>query len=308
MTITTTIRRIALATALICTAAAATAFETEELAPGIWAIEGPAEQRNPENLGNNATFGLIATSEGAILIDAGGSRAGAEALGDVVASLTEQPVRIVINTGGQDHRWLGNAHWQAQGAEVIASAAARADQERRVSMQLTMLTALVGAEGMDGTDPAFADLTFDTQHELTLGGVAVQIIHVAPAHTPGDSFVWLPEHDIAFSGDIVFTGRLLGLLDVSDSAGWIESFDAIAALSPTRIVPGHGPAVTLAEAEADTRAYLAHMRDAMRAHIDAGGEIMGAPGIDQSAFSHLSQFDSLAGRNAQMLFEQMEWE
>ena len=35
---------------------------------------------------------------------------------------------------------------------------------------------------------------------------------------------------------------------------------------------------------------------------------MDAPMIDQSAFSHLEQFDALAGRNAQATFEQMEWE
>ncbi|GAA5074635.1 hypothetical protein N0B44_27100 [Roseibacterium beibuensis] len=46
----------------------------------------------------------------------------------------------------------------------------------------------------------------------------------------------------------------------------------------------------------------------MRAHIDAGGDIIGAVEVDQLAFSHLDQFDALAGRNAQMLLQQMEWE
>ncbi|MBY6201860.1 hypothetical protein KUV65_10835 [Maritalea mobilis] len=101
---------------------------------------------------------------------------------------------------------------------------------------------------------------------------------------------------------------MLGLLDVSDSAGWIESFDAVAALDPPIVVPGHGPALTLEAARADTRDYLAHLREVMRAHIDAGGDIIGAVEVDQSAFSHLDQFDALAGRNAQMLFQQMEWE
>jgi len=36
-------------------------LNAHDVAPGIWAIEGPAEQRNPENLGSNATFGLIET-------------------------------------------------------------------------------------------------------------------------------------------------------------------------------------------------------------------------------------------------------
>lgn len=65
-------------------------------------------------------------------------------LHDVVRGLTDQPVIHVINTGGQDHRSLGNGYWKARGATVIASAAAVEDQQVRGAMQLTMLSQLVG--------------------------------------------------------------------------------------------------------------------------------------------------------------------
>jgi glyoxylase-like metal-dependent hydrolase (beta-lactamase superfamily II) len=286
----------------------AQSYDVQTVAPGIWAIEGPAEQRNAENLGNNATFGLIETADGAILVDPGGTWAGAEALAALVSDLTEQPVTTVIDTGGQDHRWLGNGYWQAQGAQVIASEAAVADQQARGSLQLTMLRALVGEAGLEGTEPSYADVTFAQDYTFAQGDIAVEIHHVAGAHTPGDSFVWLPNAGVVFAGDSVFIGRLLGILDVSDSAGWLESFDAIADLEPRHLVPGHGPATTLDTAFGDTRDYLAHMRDQMRAHIDSGGDIIDAVGIDQSAFARLDQFEALAGRNAQALFEQMEWE
>ncbi|AQS48867.1 hypothetical protein BMG03_14515 [Thioclava nitratireducens] len=47
-----------------------------EVAPNTYAIEGPFGQRDAENLGNNATFGLIVTDEGAVLVDAGGTYKG----------------------------------------------------------------------------------------------------------------------------------------------------------------------------------------------------------------------------------------
>ena len=122
-------------------------LNVQPVAPGIWAIEGPATQRTPENLGNNATFGLIETRDGAVLIDPGGTWAGAAMLHDAIRALTGQPVTHVINTGGQDHRWLGNGYWKAQGATIIASSAAVFDQEERESLQLTMLSQLVG-EGL----------------------------------------------------------------------------------------------------------------------------------------------------------------
>jgi glyoxylase-like metal-dependent hydrolase (beta-lactamase superfamily II) len=139
--------------------ALADVLNVQQVGLGIWAIEGPSDQRDAQNLGNNATFGLIETTEGAVLVDPGGTWAGAAMLHNVVRGLTDRPVTHVINTGGQDHRWLGNGYWQTQGATVIASADAVADQTARGSLQLTMLSQLVG-EGLSGTEPAYADVTF----------------------------------------------------------------------------------------------------------------------------------------------------
>jgi len=296
-----------LAVTMASQATAEPMLEVQEITPGTFAIVGPFGNRNAENLGNNATFGLVVTEAGAVLIDPGGSRKGAEALDAVVRSLTDQPVVYVINTGGQDHRWIGNAYWQEKGATVIASAAAVVDQTSRASMQQTMLSTLLG-DAFAGTEPSFADITFDDTHTLELGGITLEIHHQAAAHTPGDSFVWLPGSKTVFTGDIVYVGRMLGIFEFSPTTEWLESFDAMAALEPAHVVPGHGPATDLATATRDTRNYIAHLRAVMRDHIDSGGDIIGSVKVDQSAFSYLVEFDILAGRNAQEVFSQMEWE
>ncbi len=288
--------------------AAARAYEVQTVASGIWAIEGPAEQRNAENLANNATFGLIETTDGAVLIDPGGTWAGAADLHETVRNLTDQPVAYVIDTGGQDHRWLGNGYWAAEGATIIAARAAVADQQARGSMQMTALSQLVSGAALEGTEPVYADTVFDDSYTLSLGGREIEIHMAGPAHTPGDSFVWLPQESVVFTGDIVFVGRILGVLEFSDSAGWLDAFSAVETLEPEHLVPGHGPATTLAVAQADTRDYLANLRARMREYIDGGGDIIGSVEVDQSAFTYLDQFDSLARRNAQAVFAQMEWE
>jgi len=61
-------------------------------------------------------------------------------------------------------------------------------------------------------------------------------------------------------------------------------------------------------ARADTYDYLMNLRTRIGALIDEGGDIIDAPGVDQSGFAYLEQFDALAGRNAQTAFQQMEWE
>jgi glyoxylase-like metal-dependent hydrolase (beta-lactamase superfamily II) len=282
-------------------------LKVQAVTDGIWSLVGPLEQRNPENLGNNATFGLVVTSDGVVLIDSGGSARGAAMIDEAIKALTDEPVRYVINTGGQDHRWLGNAYWQAKGAKVIASADAVDDQQARYSVQTTMLTQLIG-DALEGTTASFADITFDDEYTLEIADTVLEIRHPASAHTPGDSFVWVPSASTVFAGDIVYVGRLLGVMEYSNSAEWLEAFDAIEALAPKHLVPGHGPATTLEVARADTYEYLTNLRAQIRAHIDSGGGIIESVEVDQSAFSYLDQFDYLAGRNAQAVFQQMEWE
>ena len=301
--------RALLVAALLATPtfAAAEVLEIQPVTVGVWAIVGEKEQRSPANLANNATFGLVVTTDGAVLIDPGGSWRGAEALYDAIRSITSQRVTHVINTGGQDHRWLGNGYWQAQGATVIASEAAVEDQQARASMQMTGLAQLIG-DALEGTEPADADVTFTDTYAFAVGGLSFEIVHAGPAHTPGDSFVWVPQRDTVFTGDIVYVERILGVGDQSSITHWPAAYLAVEATGAAHVVPGHGAPTTMNRARADTYDYLMNLRTQIGALIDEGGDIMAAPQVDQSAFSHLEQFDSLAGRNAQTAFQQMEWE
>ncbi|MGB5558546.1 MAG: hypothetical protein WBN04_11105 [Paracoccaceae bacterium] len=70
------------------TVVGAEVLEVRPVTDGVWAIVGEMAQRSPENLANNATFGLVVTEAGAVLIDPGGSWQGAEALHDVMRRVT----------------------------------------------------------------------------------------------------------------------------------------------------------------------------------------------------------------------------
>lgn len=291
-----------------CSLVAGESLALQKVAPDVYAIVGGLDNRTPENLGNNATFGFVVSSDGVVLIDSGASWKGAERIAALVRSVTGKPVTHVINTGGQDHRWLGNGYFRSHGAKIIAHEAAVKDQKARASEQLSMLQNLVGAEGMRGTEQLFADETFSDELRLTVGGKTLVIQHRGWAHTPGDSFVWLPSEKIVFSGDIVYMERLPGVLEHSRSKSWLEAFDALAALHPRIVVPGHGHPASLEKASDDTRRYLSFIRKAVADYRASGGEATGIRSIDQTMFRSLGNFDALSGRNALQVYNEMEWE
>ena len=293
--------------AFLTMAAQAGALEVQPVADGVWALVGEKEQRSASNLANNATFGVVVTDEGVVLIDPGGSWKGAEQIHTAIRGLTDQPVTVVINTGGQDHRWMGNSYWLAQGAQVIASSAALQDQHARGDMQMMALRQFLG-DALSETVPAHATITFNETYGFDLGGIAFQITHPGAAHTPGDSFVWVPAKDTVFTGDIVYVERILGLGDQSSIITWPAAFEAMQATGAAHVVPGHGHATTMDHARADTYDYLMNLRAAVGALIEAGGDLSQAADVDQSGFATLEQFDSLARKNAEVAFRQMEFE
>ncbi|MFA7087232.1 MAG: MBL fold metallo-hydrolase, partial [Aliarcobacter sp.] len=249
----------------------------------------------------------IVTAEGVVLIDSGGSRRGAEEIETAIRRFTEQPVKVVINSGGQDHRWFGNAYFRSKGARIIASRAAVADHKARFREQYNSLAALIGPS-LEGTEPSFAEQTFEQDHHITLGETRIELYHRGAAHTPGDTLIWLPQQRVAFAGDVVYTERMLGVGTMSNSSSWLTVFEFLRDLAPLHVIPGHGRATTLEQATVDTYDYLVFLREAVAAHMEAGNGIETVGEIDQSPFSHLLVYEQIKGRNAQQVYQEMEWE
>src|SRR5262249_8439962 len=73
---------------------------------------------------------------------------------------------------------------------------------------------------------------------LTVGTRTVVVKHIDRAITPGDAFLWLPAERIALIADLLINPMTYGLFCYP--TGWIRSLEAIDAMDPAVIVPGHG--------------------------------------------------------------------
>ena len=311
MTRTRHLRTVSVAALLLTLSSFVHAIEVrfEAVAPGLYAFIGEKSGRTYENEGLNANIGLVVTADGALLIDSGASFQGARKIHEAVRQVTRQPVKWVINTGGQDHRWLGNAYFIGQGAEVIAHANAKADLQKRGGDHIAALKPEL-KEKLDGTVPTLPTRWLSGNDEtLNLGGTSVQVIHRGGAHTPGDVMVWVPQQRVVFSGDVVYVDRMLGVIPVSHTGRWLESFAALEALQPARIVPGHGQVCDLPLAQAQTRDYLKTLRTHMKQAVDAGQDISAAiKAFDAKPWMGLLNAAELHPGNASRTYLELERE
>ena len=281
----------------------------QPIADGVFAHIGDIGPRSLENEGLNANIGLVVTPAGSVLIDSGATYRSARQIHDAVKKVTPQPVKWVINTGGQDHRWLGNGYFKEQGAEIIAHANARADMQARGGDHLAGLKSIL-KDNADGTVPTLPTrFICGNDSRLELGGVVFQLEHRNGAHTPGDMMVWLPQMNVLFTGDVVYVNRLLGVIPVSDTRNWLATFAVIEELHPKVIVPGHGDVTDLATARADTRAYLVALRAHMKKAVDDGVDMSTAvKSFDAQPFMRLQNAAELMPGNASRAYLELERE
>jgi glyoxylase-like metal-dependent hydrolase (beta-lactamase superfamily II) len=294
---------------LALAAPTAQAFQpkAEQVVDNVYALIGPLGQRSADNDGLNANFGFIVTPKGVILIDSGASRLGAEQIAAAIAEVTVQPVRWVINTGSQDHRWLGNDYFAGQGAEVIALSRTAATQAEVAAQHMEGLARLLG-ERIKGTKPLPAPKTLAGDGAtLELGGETLMLAYT-DAHVPGDAWVWLPQRSVLFSGDLVFVDRLLGVLPWSSVKNARKAFHALAALHPARIVPGHGRVCDLAQAQRETGDYydfLANQVGAAAREMEPLTATLDRY-ADLPAFRYLENYDGLHRANMNRAFTEFE--
>jgi cyclase len=202
-------------------------IETHALTKSVYWIEG--------GVGSNA--GVVIGKDGVIVIDPKQTPESGQAVIDAVAKLTSKPITHVILTHSNLDHVNGLAAFP-KGLTIIAQENCKEQMEHpRNNPQIDLRD-------------YFPTKTIAQKETMTIQGVRFELLHFAPAHTSGDLIVYLPEQQIAFTGDITVTRLpypLIHLEDEGSSAGWVESMKGIVALNAATFIPGHGGTQTKRE-------------------------------------------------------------
>ena len=281
--------------------------KAEKVIDNVYAIIGPIDQRSKDNDGLNNNLGFIITNEGVILVDSGASKIGAQRIEAAIREITDKSVKWVVNTGGQDHRWLGNDYFASKGAEIIALQRTAETQSQYAEQQLTSLKRFLG-DRLQGTRalPAIKKIS-GNDVPLKLGGETL-VLRYTDTHYPGDAWVWLPKHKVMFTGDLVYVDRVFAILPWSSVINGQKAFMAMEKQQPVYIVPGHGRVCDLQTARKDSGDYYDFLVNTIgnaAQEMESMDEVINRYST-LPKFQHLKHFNSLHRTNMSRTFLEFE--
>jgi glyoxylase-like metal-dependent hydrolase (beta-lactamase superfamily II) len=208
-------------------AAGTTAISVHSLRRNIAVLEGS---------GGNIT--VLTGKDGKLLVDAGFSVSQSR-VSAALASISQDPIRHLINS-----------HWHTDhtdGNEWLHSAGAAITAQENTRKHLSVMTRIAGWDWDFPARPtgALPSNTFGTRHEMLLNTTNITLEKYDPAHTDSDISVTFAEADILLVADTWWNG-IYPFIDYS-TGGSIDgqihaaqrNVDAVGA--DTIVVPGHGP-------------------------------------------------------------------
>ena len=235
--------------------------------------------------------GLLVGRHGAVSIDACATEARTRAYRDAIRTVTDRPVRTLVNTHHHGDHSHGNCLFRE--ATIVAHERTR--------------TALLEA-GL-WRDPPFwtpfdlgavelepPSLTYTDGVTLWVDDTRCEVRHVGqPAHTTNDSVVWLPEQSVLFAGDLLFAGGTPFLLMGSVTGAIAVLEQVVAPLGAQTIVPGHGE-ISGPGLVDEVLGYLRLVQDvATRAHADRVSPLEAARATDLGPYAGWHDAERIVG-------------
>ncbi|SEM70304.1 Glyoxylase, beta-lactamase superfamily II [Syntrophus gentianae] len=244
---------LVLALSALFDAAAFAAERLTRIAENVYAYVGTTNSSKDNSFGANS--GIIIGRDGIVVVDTLLSAKEARRFLRDIRSVSDKPIRYVVNTHYHLDHVFGNCEFARLGAVIIAQENDRKAMEKSAEKTLARIGEYgLSAEEMQGTTPAYPELTYGDRMTIDLGDQRIELIHARPSHTDGDTLVYLPDKRILFTGDILFTGYhpFLGEGNIPE---WAKELEEIKLLDVEKIIPGHGPLSGKKDLE-DMRAYI----------------------------------------------------
>jgi cyclase len=180
-------------------------------------------------MGNGGNVAAMPTSEGVLLVDDKFALDAPEIVAKV-KTISDKPIRYILNTHQHGDHTGGNEAMLAASAEIIIHKNARANM-------------------VAGKMPGLPRITYSDETQVFLGGKEVLAKHLGRGHTNGDAVIYFPSERVLHTGDLFVNG---GAPFVDYSAGasiveWDKTLERALEFDFDTVIPGHGPVAKKAD-------------------------------------------------------------
>lgn len=188
--------------------------------------------------------GIIVGDNGVLVVDTGMGPANAEIVLGEVRKITNKPIRYLVSTHFHPEHIFGAQAFPEETVIIYASSQYD-DLKLKGRKYLDWFIEMFGDDVRDLLKPVNIippDITFERKAKIDLGNMPIELLHYGkPAHTTGDTLVYLPKAKVLFIGGLA-PNRFFPIMPDPDSSGngWIKSLDEIEQLDVDFVVPGHG--------------------------------------------------------------------
>jgi quinoprotein relay system zinc metallohydrolase 2 len=250
----------------------------------------------------------VVGTEAVAVIDTGGSPGVGRDLKASVMSVTDKPIRFVINTHMHPDHVFGNAAFEAEGTTFVGHHKLARGLAARSDRYLAINRELLGSEAFEGTKIITPTLAIEGTRTLDLGGRTLELTAHPTAHTDNDLTVKDSATGTVFMGDLLFVEHI-PTIDGSIK-GWMALLDRFGQAPPVRVVPGHGPhALAWDDAAKPLQHYLNTVATDVRAMIKQGKTLAEATETAGSSEKNAwLLFEEYHKRNVSAAFAELEWE
>jgi glyoxylase-like metal-dependent hydrolase (beta-lactamase superfamily II) len=220
-------------------------FEVTSVAKNVYSIVSPSKGLpTPENKGWNSNSHFVVTGKGVLLFDTGSSESIGNGIKNAIKSVTDQPVRWIVNSHSHADHWLGNAAFTDTVEEIIAS-----DHTVRIMKKYgeedVKFYSKVTKGSIGETQLLYPNKVLNQREKYNFGSVSVQFIFSNDGHSPGDILMWLPKQKIIFGGDALSSDWMPMITGHGNVSNLINTLYSIIKLNPKTVLTGHGKATTV---------------------------------------------------------------
>jgi len=185
--------------------------------------------------------GIVVGSRGTLVIDPGLGRRNGEAVRRELAAISKNTELYVASTHYHVEHTTGIAAFPPPAKYINARVQAEEFAEGGVVQARAFAArSALDAELLREVALRPADVSFDREYLLDLGGVRVRIVAVGPTHTRGDTVFFVEGDQVLYAGDVVMNNSFVAAMAVSSVTAWLTAFDLLESWKPATIVPAHG--------------------------------------------------------------------